>query len=190
MIKIYKVSRCIQILLVVIAFRQVIAHGLLVIKGEYKQGYYQLSADSGFTSIIARHQVSNSWENITQALEVEGFNSLFILGTVELIPYLLIYFFLFKLFSHYYRGEIFTDMANQCLKNIGKTLIFWIGINIIYPVLVTLFIRFGGWSDSLAVYIGVGSTELYYLLLGLVIYVVAWVMTQGLKLQKEQELTI
>jgi len=190
MTKIYKVSRWIQALLVVIAFSQVIAHVLLLADGEYNQGHYQLGADYGATSIIVNHQFSNAWENIANELAAEGFNPLLILGTVELIPSLMVYLFLFRLFSFYYRGEIFTHTASQCLKNIGKTLISWIGISLIYPVLVTVFIRFGGLSDTLSLHLGVGTTEIYYLLVGLIIYVIAWVMAQGLKLQQEQELTI
>ncbi len=109
---------------------------------------------------------------------------------MSLLPYLLIYFFLFKLFKYYQQGQIFTVANIACLKNIGKTLLAWIGLNIFYPVLVTLIIRFSGLSDSLAIYMNIGSTEFFYLVSGLVIYVMAWIMTMAIELKQEQELVV
>ena len=63
-------------------------------------------------------------------------------------------------------------------------------MNIFYPVLVVLVLRFLGASDSLPIIINIGSTELGYFLSGAIIYVMAWIMKEALTLQQEQELVI
>jgi len=190
MSKISTASRWIQILLVLLGFSQIVTHGVLLFNNQFDQGQHQINSSSENLSVLANYETTNSWKSMAQALNVEEFNSLLILGTIQLLPYLFIYFFAFKLFGLYRQGEIFTLATSQCLKNVGKTLLFWIAINLMYPLLVTLVIRFGGWSETLAIHMSVSSTELLYLLLGLIIYVMAWVMAQGIEMKEDQELVI
>lgn len=190
MSKIPTASRCIQLLLVLIALSQITVHALLMVNHQTNETPHQMKTGTEELSVLLNYKATNSWKTMASSLDGEGFNSLLILGSVQLLPYLLIYIFLFKLFGHYRHGEIFTVATSKCLKNVGKTFLSWIAINLFYPLIVTLFIRFGGWSDSLAIHMNLGTTEFFYLLFGLIIYVIAWVMTQGLTLQKEQELVI
>jgi len=170
---------------------QLITHLLLLFFGEKTViGFNKLTISFSFFSGHISHQVSQSWLNMAQALEAENFNSFAILGSIELLPYLLIYFFLFKLFKFYQQGQIFTVANITCFKNIGKTLLAWIGINIFYPVLVTFIIRLSGLSDNLAIHVSVGSRELFYLVSGLIIYVMAWIMSMAIELKQEQELVV
>ena len=133
---------------------------------------------------------SGSWGDLADALASEGFNVLLILGSAELLPSLLIYFSLFKLFGLYQQGLVFTCANIQCIKNIGTVLLAWLALKLLYPVLVTLTLRFSGTSDTLALYVSFGSDELRLLLIGLVIYVIAWVMNEATSLHQEQELVI
>ena len=190
MSKISKASKFICALLITIACLHLATHLLLLCFSEYEKGVNQVTVNFSFFSSTLNHQVNNSWQAIAQALEAEGFNSLAILSSAQLIPYFLVYFFLFKLFKLYQQGKIFTLANSNCLRNIGKTLMACIGINIIYPLVVTLFIRLTGLSDSLAFYVNIGSEEFIYLLAGLIIYVMAWVMTEANTLHHEQELVI
>lgn len=190
MSKISTASRWIQGLLILIAFSQISAHSILMVNNKYNEEQHQLNVGGDNIELLMSYETTNSWKMMALSLDAEGFNSLLILGTIQLLPYLFIYIFLFKLFSLYRQGEIFTLATSQCLKNVGKTLLAWIAINLLYPLLVTLVIRFGGWSDTLAIHVHLGTTELFYLLLGLIIYVMAWVMTQGIEMQQEQELII
>ncbi len=134
--------------------------------------------------------MTHNWQDIAKALEAENFNSLVILSSIELILYLLIYYFLFQLFSLYQHGQVFTQANSNCFKNIGKTLLAWIPINLFYPVLVTLFIRLTGLSEDLSIYMTLGSQEFICLLSGLIIYVMSWVMHDASKLQQEQEFVV
>ena len=190
MSKISKASQCICALLLTIACLQVLTHLVLIFFSEFEAGSEPLTANYTFLFAHLSHQVTSSWQNIAQALESEGFNSLIILSSMQLIPYLLIYFFLFKLFKLYQQGKIFTIDNSNCFKNIGKTLFAWIAINFLYPVVVTLFLRLTGLSDSLALHLSIGSKEFIYLLSGLIIYVMALVMIAANELHQEQELVI
>ena len=190
-ISISKASKCICALLITMATLKLIAHILLLFFGEKTTiGVMKMNIDLSLFSSYISYQTNHGWINIAQALEAENFNSLAILGSIELLPYLLIYFFLFKLFKFYQQGQIFTVANIACFKNIGKTLLGWIALNIFYPILVTLFIRFTGLSDSLALHLSLGSRELFLLVSGLVIYVMAWIMTIAIELQQEQELVV
>jgi hypothetical protein len=190
MSKISTASKYICALLVAIASFHLLTHILLVLFSEKTMGVDQVtlnfSAFSGFLS----HQMTASWQSIAQSLETEGFNSLIILSSIQLIPYLLIYFFLFKLFTLYQQGKVFTLANSHCFKNIARTLFAWIALNLFYPIVVTLFIRLTGLSSELAIYMSISSREFIYLLSGLIIYVMSWVMADACNLKKEQELVI
>lgn len=191
MTKISLISKYVCALLLAMVILQVTSHILLLFFGELTaSGVSELSINFHWFSSHISHQFTHGWFDISQALMAENFNALAILGTAELIPYLFIYFYLFKLFSYYQQGEIFTIDNIACLKNIGKILLFWILLNAFYPVLVSLFIRFAGFSDKLAIYLNFGSDEIFYLVSGLVIYVIAWVMTMAIELKQEQELVV
>lgn len=191
MSKISRVSTYICVLLFLLATLQVSSHLLLLFFGKLTTaGVNQFSINFHLFSSHISHEFTHGWFDIAHALIAENFNALAILGTAELIPYLFIYYFLIKLFRHYQQGEIFTVANIACLKNIGKTLLFWIFLNILYPVLVSVVIRFTGLSDKLAIYMNIGSTEIAYLVSGLVIYVMAWIMTIAIELKQDQELVI
>jgi hypothetical protein len=185
-----KVSKLVRVLVALFIIMQSVAYALLFILGQNKDGKYELAEHFSFFSSVVNIEFTGSWEELANALASEGFNVLLILGSAELIPSLLIYLSLFKLFGLYQQGRIFTSANIQCIKNIGTVLLAWIALKLLYPVLVTLVLRFSGASDTLALYMSLGSGELKLLLIGLVIYVIAWVMNEATSLHQEQELVI
>jgi hypothetical protein len=50
--------------------------------------------------------------------------------------------------------------------------------------------RISGLSESLPLFLSISSDQLLKLLIGLIIFVLSWIMTEAQKLQQEQELTI
>ncbi len=188
--RIRKISKIVRALVAFFIIMQVGVYALLVISAENKDGIYQLSEHSTSFSSAVNVDFSGSWGNIAQALTDEGFNALLILGSAELVPSLLIYLLLFKLFGLYQRGLVFTAENIQCIKNVGTVLLGWLVLKLFYPLLVSLVLRISGASDTLSIYMSVGSDELRYLLIGLVIYVIAWVMSEASSLHQEQELVI
>lgn len=190
MVKISRLSKYIRYLILFLASLQLLAFILIVTNGVNTELGQQVIVDFGLFNSNFHIEFSQSWQDIAQALKKENFNTTLILGSIELLPYLLIYFFLLRLFTCYQRGEIFTTKTIHCLKMLGKTLLFWVVLNICYPVIVTLFIRFTGLSDSLPIILNFGSTELKYLLIGGIIYVIAWIMHEGVLIKEQQELVI
>lgn len=188
--KIAKVSSVIRAVIAFVFFLHIISFFSVAFFSENQGAENQVEIETAYSHSIMRIDFNGSWQDIALALEKEGFNSVAILGSVESIPYLLVYFWLFKLFGFYRQGNIFTHQTVSCLRNIGTTLLAWIGVCILYPVLVTLVIRFGGFSETLPIIINFGSTELKFFATGLIVYVIAWVMQEALSMQSEQELVI
>jgi hypothetical protein len=188
--RIRKISKIVRALVALFIIMQVGVYALLVISAENQDGIYQLSEHSTYFSSAVNVDFTGSWGNMAQALTDEGFNALLILGGAELVPSLLIYLLLFKLFGLYQRGLVFTVENIQCIKNVGTVLLGWLVLKLFYPLLVSLVLRFSGASDTLSIYMSIGSDELRYLLIGLVIYVIAWVMSEATSLHQEQELVI
>jgi len=183
-----KVSKFIKVLLLFIAAMQFSVYLILFLFGNTTGSVGEVSFNYlGMSSSI---QVDFDGA-LAQALAEQDFNPVSILGIADSIPYLLMYFFLYKLFSLYQQGLIFTEENIQYIKNIALVFFAWIAINIFYPALVVLVLRLSGAAkESLPLTIHFGSTELRYFVIGSIIYVMAWIMKEALSLQKEQELVI
>lgn len=188
--RIHSVSKVVRGLVALFIVMQLATFTLLLAYGHNNEGTFELSDNASMFFSVVNIDFSGSWQGFAQALTDEGFNPLLILGSAELIPSILIYGLLFKLFSLYQQGLVFTFANIRCIKNIGTVLLAWIALKLIYPVIVTLVLRFSGASETLALYVSLGSGELKLLLIGLVIYVIAWVMSEATSLHQEQELVI
>jgi hypothetical protein len=108
----------------------------------------------------------------------------------ELLFCLFIYLSLIKLFGLYQQGIIFTANHINQLRNIGTCLLVWTVFDLFYPIFLMLFLRLSGLSESLPLFFSISSDQLLRLLVGLIIFVLGWIMTEAQKLQQEQELTI
>jgi hypothetical protein len=188
--RINKVSKIVRALIALFVVMQVFSFAFLLLFGVNNEGTFELTDNFLFISSAASIDFSGSWGNLALALTNEGFNALLILGSADLLPSILIYWSLFKLFGLYQQGLVFTAANIQCIKNIGTVLLAWIALKLLYPIVVTLVLRFSGASDTLSLYISLGSDELRFLLIGLVIYVIAWIMSEAISLHQEQELVI
>ena len=111
------VSKIVRALVALFLLMQIASYTLLVMFGSNVDGTFELSEKFYFFSSAVNIDFSGSWENLAQALTDEGFNALVILGTADLLPSLLIYFSLFKLFGLYQQGLVFTTANIQCIKN-------------------------------------------------------------------------
>ena len=191
MSKIAFVSKLVQILIVATATLHIAAYLSVIFFGEFQGTGRHFSAHFGFMSPDFSIDFIKSWQHMALALEAETFNSAAILGLAKLIPYILNYYFIFRLFGLYKTGVIFTYANTRCLKYIGATLIGWIFLNLFYPLLVVLVIRFTDASQTInSVNFILGLQDLTYLLMGLVIYVIAWIMNEAIELKQQQELVI
>ena len=185
------VSKIVRVLVALFILMQIVSYSLLVMFGNNVDGTkFELAENFYFFSSAVNIDFSGSWEDLAQALTDEGFSALYILGSADILPSIFLYFSLFKLFGLYQKGLVFTTANIQCIKNIGTVLLAWIALKLLYPLVVTLVLRFSGASDTLALYMSLGSDELRLLLIGLVIYVIAWIMNEATSLHQEQELVI
>ena len=189
MTKIYKISKLIRILIVFITFMHVVSFFIHLFEGQ-PTIIESVTPSTSEGTLSTRAGITGSWQEFSQALEQEGFNSVAILASVDILFYTFIYFLIFQLFGLFQQGNIFTQQSICCITNIGRCLLTWVVFSIIYPVIVTLIIRFTGASDSLALYFSIGTTELVNLLSGLIIYAFALVMNEAIQIKQEQELVI
>ena len=197
--KISKISKLIRLLIIFIAVVHISGFFINLYNGQTTTNQeFSLIANEenlsqssdNVTTLTARTGITGSWQEFSKALENEGFNSLAILASVDILFYTLIYFFIFRLFGLFQQAEIFTQRNINCIKYIGSSLLIWVVVSLVYPVFITMILRLSGASDSLALYLAIGSTELTHLLSGLIIYAFAWVMKEALTTKQEQDLTI
>ena len=154
------------------------------------EGNYKASIPLGEGVYTATVNSTRSDSPLGRALEAEGFSALTLLSSVDMVFYALLYALFFRLFGYYRQGRIFEDSNIRVFKTIGFCLLAWVVVDVVYPILLVLIIRWGGWSDSLAIYFSFGSSELKRLLIGAMVYVIGWIMAEAKTLQQEQELTI
>lgn len=188
--KISKISRLIKALIVFLAFLHLFTFVVLAFAESGSGASKQVEFDNGVGETKVSASFDGPWQDIAIALENDGLSSTWLLGTVEALPYLIIYFFLFRLFSLYQQGIIFSPKNIHCIKSIGTTLLAWIAVSLFYPMLLVFALRGLSFSDNLPLTFNIGSTEITYLISGLVIYVIAWVMNEALRLKDDQELVI
>ena len=111
--------------------------------------------------------------------------------TIILVFWLLVAVFLrglwhaIKLFGLYEKGEIFLAENIKHIKRIGETLILWAIIKVLTSFAVTSVMLYEGLDTGINV-----TFNLTALMIGLLIYVISWVMDEGRKLREEHELTI
>lgn len=188
--KIKTISKYIRNLLILITVLHLTVYTSILVFADTSSASSQLSASYNVFSSFITIDFKDSWSGFAQVLSQEGFNPTIILGIADSLPYFFIYFFIFKLFGLYQQGLIFTYKNSFYIKCIGSSLLGWIGLSVFYPVLVTLFIRFTGQSDTLPLMMNIGSTEIKYLIISLIIYAFSWIMKEAIELKSEQELVI
>lgn len=106
-------------------------------------------------------------------------------------PYILCYYALHKLFGNYAKGEIFINENVNIYKNLGRIL-FINGLLCIplYDSLMVLAATINNVPGKRMLSIGFGSPNLEAVLLGFVVMVISWVMSQANDLTHEQQLTV
>lgn len=187
--KIAKVSVFIRLLIVLVACLNIFVITVAIIT-QSDANSSELSVGTSQSHISQVVNLPKSSESFSKELYSEGFNSYAIMLIPELLFCLFIYWSLIKLFGLYQQGAIFTVMHINQLRNIGTCLLVWSVFDLLYPILLMLFLRISGLSESLPLFLSISSDQLLKLLIGLIIFVMSWIMTEGQKLQQEQELTI
>lgn len=134
-------------------------------------------------------EVSGSWQGIAQTLSESDFDSVLWLGLVQLLPFILINIILIRLFLLYRRGSFFAIENIQCFKWLGGVLLAQFALVVCYPPLLITLLNFATDTDFGRVVV-IQDTDIIGLVMGLIIYVIGWIMGQAQQLQEEQELVI
>lgn len=187
--KIAKVSLLIRLLIVLVAGINIFVITVAIIT-QNEANSSELSVGSSQSYVSQVVNLPKSSESFSKELNSEGFNSYAIMLIPELLFCLFIYWSVFKLFGLYQQGVIFTGIHIKQLRNIGTCLLVWSVFDLLYPILIMLLLRISGLSASLPLSLSISSDQLLKLLIGLIIFVMSWIMTEAQKLQQEQELTI
>ncbi len=95
-----------------------------------------------------------------------------------------------KLFSFYKEGVIFSFEHVSLFKKTAKALVFWVVSSMIYESAKSILFSVGNPPGSRVVEIGFSSAEITTLMVGGIVFVIAWVMDEGRILTEEQELTV
>ena len=90
-----------------------------------------------------------------------------------------------KLFQLYEKGKIFFAENINHIKKIGETIIFWAIIKTIAGYILAFVAAYQGLNIEKQI-----SFNLTPLAIGVLLYVISWVMDEGRKLREEHELTI
>ncbi|MBA6258218.1 DUF2975 domain-containing protein [Colwellia sp. MB3u-28] len=189
--KITSLSRWIKLLILFLALLQLSSFVGTMMLGKYVGNEYVLRIDWwGLFYSILIVDFNGSWSLLASSLHAAGFHPGLILGTVKILPYIFIYYFLYRLFSLYQQRQVFTARNFKCLINKAVVFIAWIVISLFYPILVAFILHVAGLGYEVSYILILGDQELKYALFGMIFYCIAWVMRHATELEEEAELTI
>jgi hypothetical protein len=95
-----------------------------------------------------------------------------------------------KLFSFYKEGEIFSFEHVSLFKKTAKALILWVILSIFYESAKSVIFSVGNPPGSRVLKVGFSSAEITTLIVGGIVFIIAWVMDEGRILNEEKELTV
>ena len=95
-----------------------------------------------------------------------------------------------KLFSFYKEGIIFSFEHVSFFKKAAKALILWVFLSMIYESAKSVLFSVGNSPGSRVIDVSFGAAEITPLLVGGIVFIIAWVMDEGRVLSEENELTV
>lgn len=95
-----------------------------------------------------------------------------------------------KLFKFYEKAIVFSEQNAKCFCRLGYTLIYWVGANFIFSLLISIVLTFNNSSDKRIIVVQFGVSDIGSLIIGAIIVLVSWVMSEASKLEDEQAYTV
>jgi len=131
----------------------------------------------------------SKWPSLHAALAEIGWSAFAVLVMPRVLVFVAVVFQVVQAFGLYQQGLIFSLRHVLYLRRIGLLLVVWGAILLGYPALIRVL---AGWlaEGYRGYWFSADWDALFYILGGLGVTVIAWVMHEGLKLQQEQELTV
>lgn len=114
----------------------------------------------------------------------------FLADCLVIIPKMILFYFLIKLFANYQHEKIFTIENVKLIRNVGYTMLFWQILTPIHQMLLSLALTLYNPPGYHILEVSFSSTNLAVILIAFIVILISWVMSMGHKLQEEQEYTI
>jgi hypothetical protein len=95
-----------------------------------------------------------------------------------------------KLFSFYKEGMIFSFEHVSLFKKTAKGLVLWVILSMLYESAKSVIFSVGNPPGSRVLKVGLSSAEITTLIVGGIVFIIAWVMDEGRVLNEEKELTV
>ena len=111
----------------------------------------------------------------------------------DMIPLLATVYGLLKLrdlFLLYENGSFFTERNVACFRSLGKTLLVWVGCDIVRYSLLSVILTLGNPPGQRLLTIGLNSGEFSGVFVGMVVLIVSWVMDEARKLEEDRALIV
>lgn len=129
-------------------------------------------------------------EHLTRQLSLaEKINGFFI-SFIPVAIFMLIAFLLIRLFDGYQRGAIFTLESIKSIRKIGTTMFIWAALNPLYQTLMSFVLTRNNPHGQKVIVICMGTDYFYNLITAGIIFLIAYIMQEGVKLHEEQTLTV
>lgn len=97
---------------------------------------------------------------------------------------------LIKLFNLFERGKIFTMQNVQYIRYIGIAMLLGELIRPFYEIIATYIVYYHNPNGHVRLTLSLNSDEISYVLIGSIILLISWVMTEACKLHDEQAHTV
>lgn len=95
-----------------------------------------------------------------------------------------------KLFSLYEKGVVFSAKNVNCFRHLGYTLIVWVFANMAFVTAISLVLSFGNPAGERVIVAQFGVLDFSILIIGAVVILISWVMSEAVKMDEERAHTI
>ena len=95
-----------------------------------------------------------------------------------------------RLFEAYQQGEVFATKSIRYLKKIGAIMLLWALLNPLYQALISLIITWNNPIGQHTILISVGAHYFSNLITAGLVFLIAYIMQEGVNLREEQALTV
>lgn len=121
--------------------------------------------------------------NMTWSMKLLGF----LISLIPLILIELIFYFLIKLFRLYEKAEIFSMKNVNYIKYIGYTMLVAQLVSPLYQGLITGVLTWHNPAGHRYATISLSGTNIAIIFTAILIILISWIMTEGVKLNEEQK---
>jgi hypothetical protein len=95
-----------------------------------------------------------------------------------------------RLFSFYMQGIIFSLEHVSVFKKIARALILYVVFSVLYRSAQSVIFSLGNPPGERVLSVGVGSEEIFSLMVGAIALLISWVMEEGRIISEENQLTV